>query len=121
MDLEAMAVAWDQNVDTLRAESFGERPVRGDNPGPMTHRRVEHRGIALAGDRKDGKPPGESQGGSRVGHAPSDEALQFIDHGGGNHNVRARAEPVDLGLHREPGPSEEEQCIRVQEDRTFRF
>src|SRR5208282_6067227 len=110
MELEAMPVAGDKDVDAARSESLGEGPVGGDDPSSVAYGRVENGYGAAAGDWEDWESPGQGQCGSRVGHPPRDQALELVDDGRGNDDAGPRTEAVDLGFQRETTPSWSRSC-----------
>ena len=120
VELETVPVAGDKDVDAARPKLLGERPVRGDDPSPVADGRIENGRVAATGDGKQGESPGESQRGAGVRHPPSHEALDLVDHGRGNNDVRPRAKAFDLGLQRETGPGGKEKRVGVQEDQALR-
>jgi hypothetical protein len=93
-----MTVAGNEDADPSAPEPLGQRPVRGDDPGPMADGRVQDRRIAptVHGERRE--LPRQCRCGAGFGNPSGGEPLELFDHGSGHYEVRPWADPFDLRL-----------------------
>ena len=108
MQLEVVAVAGDEDVHAASPETLGQRPVGGDDPGPVADGRLQDRHVSSAGDGEHGEPLRQRERGSGSRHPTSDEPSELIDDGGGDDEVRPGADAVDLRLEGEVRPHREQ-------------
>jgi len=101
--LEPTAVARDQNREAGPLETDREDPVRGDDPRALADSGREHGRVSATLRRHYRIPTREPESGRRLGHAPGDETLEFLERRGRDDQLRSGAKPIDLRLERETG------------------
>jgi hypothetical protein len=114
VQLEVVAVTGDEDVHAASPETLGQRPVGCDDPGPVADGRLQDRHVPTAGHGEHGERLRQRERGSGSRDPPRDEPSELIDDGGGDDEVRPRADAVDFRLEGEVRPHREQQRVGVQ-------